>query len=66
MAPPKSKSKSTYSRKPGAFDRYTSSQVGSDGKKVLNLKPLRELTPPEDGVLRYSQRFRRSEDYRAN
>jgi hypothetical protein len=66
MAPPKSKAKSTYSRKPGAFDRYTSSQVNSDGIKVLNLEPLKQFTPPEDGVLRYSQRFRRQENYRAN
>ena len=32
--------KQRYNRKPGSFDRFTSAQINSEGKKLLNQEPL--------------------------
>lgn len=41
-----------YSRKRGAFDRFTCNQVSSDGNKVLNQKPLDENdTRPREEII---------------
>lgn len=56
-----------YSRKRGAFDRFTCSQVSSDGNKVLNQKPLDEddSRPREEIIAEQKKaRARLKHDYR--
>lgn len=66
MGRPKTKTKArfSYSRKPGAFDRYLANQVDNEGKKLLNIEPLREFKPPADAVFRDETGDRRTPYYR--
>jgi len=66
MGRPKTKTKArySYSRKPGAFDRYLASQIDSEGKKLLNIEPLKDFKPPVDAVLRDPTSDRRTPYYR--
>jgi len=65
MGRPKTKIKArfSYSRKPGAFDRFLASQIDSEGKKLLNIEPLKDFKPPEDAILRDPPGGRRTSHY---
>ena len=66
MGRPKTKTKARYSfsRKPGAFDRYLANQIDSDGNKLLDTEPLKELKAPTNDLLRDSTIKRRTSNYR--
>ena len=64
MARRRIKARFSFSRKPGAFDRYLASQIDSEGKKLLNIEPLKEFKPPADAVFRDPTSTRRTPYYR--
>jgi len=64
MARRRIKARFSFSRKPGAFDRYLASQIDSEGKKLLNIEPLKDFKPPEDAILRHQTSDRRTPYYR--